>query len=100
MSPSVPTWPTTSPDVPVTGWTLPVMWPWFEIVQSNVPPCSCSEPSATIHGPDQLPANGLALAAASAVAAPTSRTATVESAASAMHPVSAHRVIDRVIVHL
>src|SRR5262245_22134556 len=47
-----------------------------------------------------VPANRLALGAASAVAAPTSDTAAAPSAASAMHPDRTHRVIDRVIVHL
>ena len=50
--------------------------------------------------PTYVPANGLTLGAASAVADPTSRTATAPSAASAMIPQAVHRVIDRVIVHL
>src|SRR6186713_1189475 len=47
-----------------------------------------------------VPANSLELGAASAVASPASSTGTAPIAASAMHPTSVHRLIDRVIVHL
>jgi len=47
-----------------------------------------------------VPANRLTLGAASAVGVPASRTTADPSAASATHPASVHRVIDRAMFHL
>src|SRR5262245_36225678 len=105
MTMSCPSSRTCPTNLPGPSWVtenVPEIRPASEIVQSKLPSHRNSGSSESVmkNVPDQLPANGLTSAAASAVAEPTSSTAAAPAAASAIHPASVHRVIDRVIVHL